>query len=93
MDMGECKNLQGCLKYVWNKNISVRNFRKKWTREDNKNVIHCYFKTTYKQKVYRKRMIKIWAEPVEAKTKMILHEGSLSDLEILEICGQVSSDE
>ena len=35
---------------------------KRWTRADNKNVIHCYSKSNHTQRGYRKRMSKIWRE-------------------------------
>ena len=35
---------------------------KKGTREDNKNVIDCYFKNEPIQRGYRKRIMEIWSE-------------------------------
>ena len=36
--------------------------RKKWTRENNTKVNHCYFKINPTQKAYRKRTMEIWTE-------------------------------
>ena len=36
--------------------------RMKWTKEVNKLVIKCFYKSNQSQRGYRKRMIKIWKE-------------------------------
>ena len=41
---------------------------KKWTKENNKNVLHCYFKSNPKQRAYRKRIIEIWGNSVTFNT-------------------------
>ena len=66
---------------------------KKWTRKDNRNVLHCYLKSNPTQRGYRKRMIEIWTETTKFKTsqrlveqsRIILKKGLLSDFEIKEI--------
>ena len=54
------------------KKASERNRRKKWTREDNKNVIYCYFKCNPTQKVYRKRVTEIGIESIKFNTSQRL---------------------
>ena len=49
--------------------LTERQERKKWTREDNRNVLHCYFKSNLEQKVYRKIMIEIWTESARFNAK------------------------
>ena len=67
---------------------------KKWTREDNKLSIHCYFRSNRTQRGYRKRMIEIWLEFSSFRTtskrkadrvRTIIRKGWFYDLEILEI--------
>ena len=41
---------------------------KKLTRDENKNVLHCYFKSNSKQKGYRKWMMEIWTESAKFNT-------------------------
>ena len=69
-----------------------RHQRKKWTREGNKNVLHCYFKNNLTQRSYRKRMIEILIHLIQ-ESRMVLKKGLFSDLEILGICEQVHSEE
>ena len=68
---------------------------KKWTREDNKN-------SNPAQRESRKQMIVIWTDSAKSNRKsqkladqemLIIKKGRLSDLEILEICGQVNREE
>ena len=47
--------------------------RKKWTKEDNKHVLHGYHKRNPKQREYRKRMIQIWAESAMFNVKSQRH--------------------
>ena len=49
-----------------------RHHRRKWTREDNKLALHCYFRSNSMQKKYRKRMIDIWEEFGRQKVKEVL---------------------
>ena len=73
---------------------------KKWKREDNNNVIHCYFKNKPTNRVYRKRMM-IFAESAKFnasewlvnQANLILKKGGFSPFEILEICGEVNCEE
>ena len=72
----------------------------KWTREDNKSVIHCYFKSNPVQRCHIKRMSEIWVEPAKFKTsprfidqaRIILKKSWFSDLEILKIFGHLSCE-
>ena len=69
--------------------------------EDNKNVIHCYFKRNPTQKDYTKMVTEIWAESSRFNNKpkicrlseYNLKKDRFSELEVLEICGQVSCEE
>ena len=76
--------------------------KKKWTREDNKNVFHCYFQSNLTQRGHRKRMIEIWEESARFNaTSQILADQAriesnkawFSDRKILEICKQINSEE
>ena len=67
-----------------------------------KKLLHCHFKINPSQKVYRKRMRKIYAESPRFNTtnqklvdhvRMIFRKGWFSDLEIQEICAQMNSKE
>ena len=71
---------------------------RKCTREDNKPVLYCYFRSNPTQRGYRKRMIEIWLEYARFKTtnqmltdqvRNIINKGWFSDLEILEIHQQI----
>ena len=68
--------------------------KKKWT---NHKVINFYFKSNPIRKAYRKRMMEIWTESAKQRlanqVRLILKKGLLSDLEILEICGQKNREE
>ena len=69
-----------------------RHQKKKQTREDNKKVIDCYFKSNLTQRGYKKRMMEIWTESVKFyrnqnltdQAWLILKKGWLSDLNIYE---------
>ena len=41
---------------------------KKSTSEDNRNVLHCYLKSTPTQKGYRERIVEIWKEHTRFNT-------------------------
>ena len=71
---------------------------RKWTREDNKLALYCYFRSNPTKRGYRKRMIEIWTEFVRFKmtnqrltdqVRTITKNGWFSDLEILEIHQQI----
>ena len=68
--------------------------RRTWTREENKLVLECYFRSNPSQRGYRKRMIEIWQECSTFQTtsqrltdqvRTITKKGWFSDLELLEI--------
>ena len=67
--------------------------KEKWTREDNKNIIHFYFT----QRKDRKQLKEIKTESAKFDTsrrfddqsRLILKKGWFFNLEILEIYGQV----
>ena len=42
---------------------------RKWTKEDSKNAIHCYFKSNATQGEFMKRMIEIWSESTKFDTR------------------------
>ena len=75
-----------------------RTQRRKWTRENNKLALYCYFRSKPTKKVYRKRMIEIWIEFARFKAtnqrfvdqfRKITKNGRLSDLKIhQQICRQ-----
>ncbi len=50
------------------RNTSERYQRKIWTREDNKNVIHSYFKSNPTQRRYKKKIMEIWTESAKSNT-------------------------
>ena len=75
-----------------------RPHRRKWTREDNKLALYCYFRSNSKKRGYRKRMIEILTEfarfkianqRLAEKVRTITNNGWFSDLEILEIYQQI----
>ena len=66
----------------------------KWTREDNKFALHCYFRSNSTQRGYRKRMIESWEEWARFQTtsqrlaeevRAIMKKDWFSELELLEI--------
>ena len=68
--------------------------RRTWTREENKLVLECYFRSNPSQRGYRKRMFEIWQECSTFQTtsqrladqvRTISKKGWFSDLELLEI--------
>ena len=68
--------------------------RRTWTREENKLVLECYFRSNPSQRGYRKRMFEIWQECSTFQTtsqrladqvRTITKKGWFSDLELLEI--------
>ena len=68
--------------------------RRTWTREENKPVLECYFRSNPSQRGYRKRMIEIWKECTKFQTtsqrladqvRTITKKVWFSDLELLEI--------
>ena len=68
--------------------------RRTWTREENKLVLECYFRSNPSQRGYRKRMIEICQECSTFQTtsqrladqvRTITKKGWFSDLELLEI--------
>ena len=68
--------------------------RRTWTREENKLVLECYFRSYPSQRGYRKRMFEIWQEYSTFQTtsqrlvdqvRTITKKGWFSDLELLEI--------
>ena len=75
--------------------------KEKWTREDNKKVIEFYFKNNPKQRDYKKRMMEIWTESTTFnpsqrlvdRARLNLKKNCQSDLDILEIYGQVNREE
>ena len=77
-----------------NKFLTQRHQQKKWSKEVNKNVLHSYFESNPTQRMYRKRIIEIWANSARFNTtsqrpanpaRMILKKGCLFDLQMLEI--------
>ena len=57
----------GCSNFRYTNNdqsnySTERHQRKKWIKEDNKHLLHCYFKTNPSQREYRKRIKDIWTE-------------------------------
>ena len=83
-----------------NNNASERHQRKRLTRENSKIVIGCYFKSNPTQRRYRERMVEIWrgyakfntSQRFVGQARSILKKGWWSDIEILEICGQVNRE-
>ena len=76
--------------------------RKTWTREDNHLPLHCYFRSTPSQTLYRKRMIEIWKECASFQTtsqiladqvRTIMKKGWFSDLEICDIHQKTQSQD
>ena len=68
--------------------------RRTWTREENKLVLECYFRSNPSQRGYRKRMFEIWQECSTFQTtsqrladqvRTITKKGWFSDLELQEI--------
>ena len=77
--------------------VAAERRRKVWTRENNIQVLHCYFKSNPAQRGYRKRMLQIWndnnnfnttSQRLADQARMILNKKFFSDLEIIEISGQ-----
>ena len=70
--------------------------KKKKTKQKKKT--HCYFKSNPTQRECRKWMVEIWTESAKYNTsqrltdqaRLILKKSWLSDLDTLEICGQVN---
>ena len=78
-----------------------RHQHRKWTKEDNKLALHCYFKSNSIQREYRKRRIEIWEEcarfqttspRLAAQVRTIIKKIWFSDLEILEIHQKVNRE-
>ena len=97
----------GCFFFRYT-NDDLRNYNnqrrkhKTWTREDNKLVLHGYFRSNLIQRKYRKRMIEIWQECASFQTtsqritdqvRTIIKKGWSSDLEILEIHQKISNEQ
>ena len=83
----------GCSTFRYTKQLlNSERPTEKWTREDNKHVLNCYFKSNPTQIVFRKRIIEIWAESAD-QARIILKKGWFSDLELQEICDQVNREE
>ena len=68
--------------------------RRTWTREENKLVLECYFRSNPSQRGYKKRMFEIWQEcstfqstsqSLADQVRTITKKGWFSDLELLEI--------
>ena len=78
------------------RNINGKNGPRKTT-----NMCFTYIKSNPSQRGYRKRMKEIWTDSTRFNTsekladqkRMILKKGLFSDLEILEICGQINREE
>ena len=74
-------------------NESDKHWRKKWIREDNKNLFHGYSKNNITQTSYREMMIEILAEPAKInrsqrladKTWLNFKKDWFSNLKILRI--------
>ena len=71
-----------------------RQLRIKWTRDENKLALYCYFRSNPAKRGYRKRMIETWTEFSRSKAtkqrfadqvRTIRKNGWYSDIEILEI--------
>ena len=72
--------------------------RRKWTREDYKLALYCYFRSNPAKRGYRKRMIEIWTEfgrfkatkqRLDEQVRTITKNGLFFDLEIREIHQQI----
>ena len=89
----------GC-SFFWYINDDVTNHneqrpkRRTWTREENKLVLECYFRSNHSQRGYWKRMFEIWQEcftflttsqRLADQVRTITKKGWFSDLELLEI--------
>ena len=89
-------------------NVSCSNFKnaktkarmhlknKRWALEDSKNVMHCYFKSDFTQRGFRKRMIEIWAESSKfdrTSQRRVGQERLVFWLRDTRICGPVSREE
>ena len=92
-----CSNFR-CTKNDQRNHSTQRRQRKIRTKEDNKNVLHCYFNLAQR----RYKTIEIWAESARFNTKsqrladqvrLILMKGWFSELEILKICVNVNIEE
>ena len=63
------------------------NTNRKWNREDNKHILHCYFNSNPTQRGYKKRMREIFKDSARFNTsqgladraRMVLKEGWFSD--------------
>ena len=75
--------------------------QRKWTWEDNKLALHCYFWSSPTQRGYRKGIKEIWEECVRFKTtsqrladqvRTIIKKVCFSELEILEIHQQMNTE-
>ena len=90
-----------CSRYASNEQINHSHqipHHRKWTREDNKLALYCYFQTNPAKWGYRKRMIEIWPEfskfratnqRLADQVRSITKNGWFSDLETLEIHQQI----
>ena len=90
-----------CMNSSLSNHTNQRHQHRKWCREDNKLVLHCYFRTNPTQKGFRKRIIEIWEEYTRFHTTIqrladqvwtIIKKGWFSDLEIREIRQKTNSE-